>query len=280
VQAIDISRVPAFSTVDTRLRQAPWHYADGRHYGVPYQWGPNVLLYDTEVFTTAPTSWSVLFEPQKLPDGKPNRGRVQGHGAPIYIADAALYLKSRQQALRIQDPYELDEAQYAAALALLRGQRKLVQSYWQDAVAQVQAFRNDGIVAAQSRGNQAKAALANRLKVAWTVPAEGATGWADTTMLAAHAQHSNCAYRWLEWSLSPRVQADTAAWHGSVPAVPAACAGSELLGADGCSAHGADSFDRLAFWRTPEARCAAHAGGCVPHERWTKDFAAIIQETR
>ena len=42
-----------------------------------------------------------------------------------------------------------------------------------------------------------------RQPIASTVPAEGATGWADTTMLHAGAKHPNCAYKWLEWSISP-----------------------------------------------------------------------------
>ena len=40
--------MPSYSTVDQRLQKAAWHYVDGKHYGVPYQWGPNVLLYNTE----------------------------------------------------------------------------------------------------------------------------------------------------------------------------------------------------------------------------------------
>ena len=40
----------AASTVDPRLQNAPWHTVDGKHYGVPYQWGPNVLMYNTKVF--------------------------------------------------------------------------------------------------------------------------------------------------------------------------------------------------------------------------------------
>ena len=78
VQAIDIARIPSFASVDPRLQSAPWNTVDGKHYGVPYQWGPNVLMYNSNVFKTAPTSWSVLFEEQKLPDGKSNKGRVQG----------------------------------------------------------------------------------------------------------------------------------------------------------------------------------------------------------
>ncbi len=95
---------------------------DGKHYGVPYQWGTNVLMYNTKVFKKAPTSWGVVFEPQKFPDGKPSKGRVQAYDGPIYIADAALYLKATKPDLGITDPYALTEAQYAAVLDLLRKQ--------------------------------------------------------------------------------------------------------------------------------------------------------------
>src|SRR5262245_40776736 len=87
VQPVDVAKVSAYSTVDKRLQEAPWHYVDGKHYGVPYQWGPNVLAYNTKVFKKAPTSWSVVFEEQKLPDGKSNKERVQAYDGPIYIAD-------------------------------------------------------------------------------------------------------------------------------------------------------------------------------------------------
>ena len=95
--------------------------------------------------------------------------------------------------------------------------------------------------------------VANKQPVASTVPVEGATGWADTTMLAANAKHPNCAYKWMEWSLNAKVQGDVAAWFGSVPAVPAACKGNALLGDAGCATNGFDNFDKIHFWRTPEA---------------------------
>ena len=43
VQPINIDLIPSWKTVDERLQNAPWHTVDGKHYGVPYQWGPNVL---------------------------------------------------------------------------------------------------------------------------------------------------------------------------------------------------------------------------------------------
>jgi len=274
VQPVDVARIPSYASVDERLREASWHFVDGKHYGTPYQWGPNVLMYNTAVFKTAPTSWSVVFEEQKLPDGKSNKGRVQAYDGPIYIADAALYLMAKRPELGIKDPYELNEAQYAAALDLLRKQHPLVHRYWHDANVQVQDFTNEGIVASGSWPFQANTLVANKQPVASTVPAEGATGWADTTMLAAGAKHPNCAYKWMEWSLSPKVQGDVAAWFGSVPAVPAACTGNALLGDTGCATNGFDKFDQIHFWRTPEASCAQ--GTCVPYSRWATDYVAVM----
>jgi len=276
VMSIDISRIPSYKDIDPRLQKAPWHYVDGKHYGVPYQWGPNVLLYNTDTFKTPPTSWSVVFEPQKFPDGKPNKGRVQAYDGPIYIADAALYLKARKPELGIMDPYALNETQYAAVLEVLRGQHPLVQRYWHDANVQVQDFQNEGIKASGSWPFQANTLLMNKAKVATTVPVEGATGWADSTMLATGARHPNCAYKWLEWSISAKVQGDVAAWFGSNPVVPAACEGNALLGAEGCKTNGIENFDKIAFWRTPEAKCTSNAEGCVPYSRWVNDYAAII----
>jgi putative spermidine/putrescine transport system substrate-binding protein len=275
VQAIDIARVPNYDSVDPRLKEASWHFIEGKHYGTPYQWGSNVLMFNTETFKTAPTSWSVVFEPQNLPDGKPNKGRVQAFDGPIYIADAALFLMTRQPELGIKDPYELNEAQYTAALDLLRKQHPLVQRYWHDANVQVQDFTNEGVVASGSWPFQVNTLVTNKQQVASVVPIEGATGWADTTMLHAQAKHPNCAYEWMEWSLTPKVQGDVASWFGSVPVVPAACENHQLLGPEGCKTNGIDNFDKIHFWRTPEAACESQ-GQCVPYSRWSTDYVAIM----
>ena len=275
VQPVDIARVIRFSTLDVRLQEAPWHYIDGKHYGIPYQWGPNVLMYNTKVFKKPPTSWSVVFEGGNLPDGKPAKGRIQAYDGPIYIADAALYLMAHKPELGIKDPYELSESQYAAALALLRKQHPLVQRHWHASNVQVQDFTNEGVVASGSWPFQVNTLIANKQPIASTIPREGATGWADTTMLHAKAKHPNCAYKWFDWSLTPKVQGDVAAWFGSLPTVLAACANNELLGPDGCKTNGEEQFDRVHFWRTPTAKCPSQ-GQCVPYSRWSTDYVAVM----
>jgi putative spermidine/putrescine transport system substrate-binding protein len=275
IQPINTKLIPSFGSVDKRLQNAPWHTVAGVHYGTPYQWGPNVLMYNTDVFKTPPTSWSVTFEEQELPDGQSNTGRVQAYDGPIYIADAALYLKSKNPALGIKDPYELNETQYAAVLELLRAQHPLIQRYWHDANVQVQDFTNEGIIASASWPFQVNTLQANKQKIGSVVPKEGATGWADTTMMSATAKHPNCAYKWMEWSLSPKVQGDVSAWFGSVPAVPKGCTASTLLGKEGCATNGFQNFDKIAFWKTPTTQCKSQ-GTCVPYTRWVTDYVAIM----
>jgi putative spermidine/putrescine transport system substrate-binding protein len=276
VQPINLDLIPSWKTVDERLQNAPWYTVDGVHYGVPYQWGPNVLMYNTDIFKEAPKSWNVVFEEQTLSDGKSNKGRVQAYDGPIYIADAANYLMAHKPELGIKDPYELNEDQYKAALDLLRFQRTLVGRYWHDAAIQVDDFQNEGVVASSSWPFQVNTLVAAKQPIASTVPEEGATGWADTTMLHAEAAHPNCAYMWMEHSLKPKVQGDLAAWFGSVPVVPAACKGNELLTDEGCKTNGFENFDKIKFWKTPTSKCATQGDQCVPYYRWVSDYIGVI----
>jgi putative spermidine/putrescine transport system substrate-binding protein len=248
----------------------------------PYSSGFNVLGYNTEVFgDSPPDSWSVVFEPTTFPDGQSNEGRIQAYDGPIYIADAALYLMSTQPELGIEDPYMLkpgEGGQYEAALDLLRVQRTLAAKYWHDAFVQIDDFTNEGLAASSTWPFQTNVLQFAGEPIEKVVPVEGATGWADTTMLSSNAPHPNCAYMWMEHSLNPKLQGDLAAWFGTVPAVPAACEGNELLGADGCANNGSESFEEILFWRTPTDDCngTAAAGTCVPYYKWVTDYLAVI----
>jgi putative spermidine/putrescine transport system substrate-binding protein len=276
VQPVNTDLIPSWSRVDARLKDAPWHTVDGVHYGTPFMWGPNVLMYNTTVFPEAPKSWDVVFKEMSLPDGKTNTGRVQAYDGPIYIADAAMYLMTHQPELGITSPFELNEDQYAAALNILRTQRTLVSRYWHDAFIQIDDFKNEGIVASSSWPFMVNLLKADGVPVASTIPAEGATGWADTLMLHAEAEHPNCAYQFMEHSLNSNLQSDLSVWFGAVPSVSEACTdGSGMQTAAGCSENGLDDFDRINFWRTPVSNCESQ-GTCVPYYRWVSDYIGVI----
>lgn len=274
VQPINTALIPSWKTLDPRLQNGSWFTVNGQHYGTPYQWGANFLAYNSKIFKTPPTSWSVVFEPMTLPDGKPNKGRVQAYDGPIYIADAAMYLMVKNPALGIKDPYALDEKQYAAVLKLLRQQKQLTHRYWHDVTVQMNDFKNEGIAATSAWGYTVNALGAEKFPIGETIPKEGATGWADTTMLAAGAKHPVCSYKWMEWSLNKNLQSALAEWFGSNPVVPAACETRAPGGTAFCKTNGFDRFAQIHFWKTPTAQCKQ--GRCVPYSRWTADYIAIM----
>ena len=276
VQPVNVKLVPSWNTVDKRLQNAPWHTVNGVHYGVPYMWGPNVLMYDTRAFKQAPKSWAVVFEETTLDDGKSNKGRVQAYDGPIHVADAANYLMYHRKELGIKSPYELNEDQYKAALDLLRQQRTLVSRYWHDAFIQMDDFKNEGVVASGSWPFQVNILQSEKHPVSSTIPQEGATGWADTTMLHADASNPNCAYMWMEHTLASNLQSDLSVWFGANPSVPAACTdGRGMQNAAGCTANGLDDFEKIRFWTTPVSKCKTQ-GTCVPYYRWVSDYIGVI----
>jgi putative spermidine/putrescine transport system substrate-binding protein len=276
VQEINTKLIASWGTIDERLQNAPWHTVEGKHYGVPYQWGANVLMYNTNVFSTPPDSWDVVFKETQLPDGQSNKGRVQAYDGPIYVADAAMLLMAQKPELGIKDPYSLNRDQFTAALDLLREQRKIVGRYWHDAFIQIDDFKNEGVVASSSWPFQVNLLKAGGAPVGSVIPKEGATGWADSTMMAIDAPHPNCAYLWLEHSLNPKLQGDLAAWFGSVPAVPAACKGNALLTDSGCATNGFDNFEKIRFWRTPTTDCGDGRKECVPYLEWVTNYTGVI----
>jgi putative spermidine/putrescine transport system substrate-binding protein len=219
----------------------------------------------------------VVFEEQNLPDGKSNKGRVQAYDGPIHVADAAQYLMFHKPELGITSPYELNEDQYKAALDLLRAQRELTSRYWHDAFIQMDDFKNEGVVASGSWPFQVNLLKAEGLPIASTIPQEGATGWADTTMMHVDAQNPTCSYLWMEHSLASNLQADLSVWFGANPSVPAACTdGRGMATAESCTANGLDDFDKIRFWTTPVSNCSQGDGACVPYYRWVSDYIGVI----
>src|SRR2546423_5900845 len=142
VAAVDPKLFSDFKNVIQPL-QAPAHNTvNGVHYGVPYMYGPNFLLYNRDVGKPAPPSWDITWAANS-----PYKGKITGYKAPIFIADAALYLKSHNPSLGITDPDELTAAQLDAAVNLLKQQKQLVSNYWSLYTTEIDGFENGSMVA-------------------------------------------------------------------------------------------------------------------------------------
>ena len=137
VAPVNFDLIPNYKDVFEGLKNQSYNTVNGVGYGVPHGRGANVLMYDPTVVTTAPDSWSVVFDANS-----PYKGKVTAYNYAIYIADAALYLMKTQPDLKITNPYALDKDQLAAAVALLKVQKTLIGKYWGTAQEEIDGFTN------------------------------------------------------------------------------------------------------------------------------------------
>ncbi|KAB2364309.1 extracellular solute-binding protein [Actinomadura montaniterrae] len=253
------------------LKNQPYNSVGGQMYGVPHGYGANMLMYRTDKLAQRPTSWDVVWKKDS-----PASGHVVAYDSPIYIADAALYLKAHRPDLKIKNVYELDDKQFNAAIDLLKQQRPNVNQYWANYLDELQSFKSADNYAGTAWQVTANLAMDQRSPVATTIPTEGATGWSDTWMISSKAQHPGCMYQWMNWITRPKVQAQVAQYFGEAPANPKACA---YTAKGFCSTYHVgdpDFYKRLAFWRTPVKDCGDDRGNdCVDYERWTQAWTQI-----
>ena len=196
VAPVNTALVPNYKTISPFLKNQQWNSVNGQMYGIPHGWGANVLAYNAAK-VKKPTSWSAVFAANS-----PYKGQITAYDSPIYIADAAMYLMATQPALKITNPYSLDKTQLAAAVALLKVQKKNIGEYWSDYTKSVQSFESSNTLLGSSWQVIANTINGDKkVTVATTVPKEGATGWSDTWMISSKAQHPNCMYQWMNLSL-------------------------------------------------------------------------------
>jgi putative spermidine/putrescine transport system substrate-binding protein len=273
VAPVNTSLVPNYATIADFLKNGSWNSVNGQMYGIPHGWGANLLTWRTDKVTPAPDSWSAVFDPNS-----PYKGKVTAYDSPIYIADAALYLEATKPELKITNPYELDGTQFQAAVDLLKGQKNLVGEYWSDYTKAVQALESGDTVVGTEW--QIIANLVNggkKAKVQSIVPKEGSTGWSDTWMVASKAKHPNCMYKWLDWIVSPKVNAQVAEWFGEAPAQTKAC--DETSDKQFCGTYHAldtDYASKISYWSTPTRNCGDSRGNtCKDYAAWTQAWTEI-----
>jgi putative spermidine/putrescine transport system substrate-binding protein len=278
---IDTTKIPGFNDLADFMKAPAFNTIDGKHYGVSHGWGGNLLLFNTEKVTPAPTSWDIVFDPAKAATFG---GGVTAYNSPIYIADAALYLKAHKPELGITDPYELTQPQFDAAVALLKEQRPYVNKYWDSYPDEIDNFTSGASVVGQSWPYQLNTLKASGVPVDAVIPTEGMTGWADTWMMSAKAKHPNCMLKWMAWMITPEIQAQVAESFGEAPADPLACkyldAGYGPYAVPNfCTAYGVNDksfYDAIGFWKTPQADCGdARGATCIDYSVWTQKWTEI-----
>src|SRR5215210_9580659 len=292
VSPVNVDLVPNYKTIFDDLKDQPYNTFDGTNYGIPHGRGANLLMWRTDDVQPDPTSWSVMLDPNQA---KKYAGHLSVYDDPIYIADAAVYLKAHQPDLGIDNPYELNDDQFNAAVDLLKQQHPYVGDYWSSYLKQINLFTSGDDQVGTTWQYQYFTLLADDQPVkapgadTGFVPTEGATGWSDTWMISSEAKHPNCMYMWMNHATSPKVNAQIAEWFGEAPANEKSCEPNEIANADealGLPAdpkfcdnyHAADPefWNRVYYWNTPLADCGDDRGdACKDYNDWVSAWTEI-----
>jgi putative spermidine/putrescine transport system substrate-binding protein len=273
VQPVNVHLIPSWKNFIKVFKSPAHNTVKGVHYGVSVQWGPNTLIYNTKTFKKKPTSWGVLYS-------KKYKGKITVPNNPIQIADAALYLMKHKPSLGIKDPYELTKAQLTAAGQLLARQKGLLKNYWNSATQEIQDFKNKNVVVGAGWPWQTLQLQAAKAPIKETIPKEGATGWADTWMLAKRAPHPHCAYMWMKYVTTPKVEAQQALVFGETPVNPLACKYMNKMQKGSCAAYHLNQplsyFKTIHFWKTPIPQCGwKKSNNCMDYNAWQQAWTQI-----
>ncbi len=273
VAPIDVAEFSSYADIFEGLKMQPWNAVDGQPMGIPHGRGANLLVYNTEAFPDGLDSWSVMFDGGTVADGA-----VSVYDSPIYIADAALYLKATQPDLGIENPYALDQAQFDAAIELLTAQADLAGQYWALYTDQQAALEDGSVLAGTTWQVIVNLAESNGAIIDAVKPVEGATGWSDTWMLSSKAANPNCMKLWMDWIASPWANSQVAVWFGEAPSNALSC------GLDGMAEHceifhaeETDYWNDVWYWQTATEACLDGRTdvSCVPYTEWVNAWTEL-----
>jgi spermidine/putrescine-binding protein len=238
---LDLSKIPAYPQLSARLRESPLVKANGQTYGVPFVWGPNPLLYDTNAFPKAPESWSDLWNP-KL------KGKIS-----LWDELSSVYMAAQVLGYDKPDPnqlYNLSDEQLEAVKKKLIELKPNVRKYWTTGGELTNLFQNHEITIAMGWPLMTTQLRKLNYPIGETIPKENTTGWIDHLMITAASSHKELAQAFLEYMVEPQTQKLVTDVTHYTPANPAT---AQLLTPDEVKSLHLDDPDaymkRIYFWQ-------------------------------
>ena len=238
---LDLSKIPSYNQLSTRLRDSPLVKTNGQTYGVPFVWGPNPLLYDTTAFAQPPDSWSIFWEPKY-------KGKIS-----LWDELSSVYMAAQVLGFDRPDPsqlYNLSDAQLEAVKKKLIELKPNIRKYWSTGGELTNLFQNHEVVAAMGWPLMTNELRKLNFPIGETIPKENTTGWIDHLVITAASSQKELAQAFLEYMIEPRTQKLVSDVTHYTPANPAT---SQLLTPDEQKNLHLDAPDeymkRIYFWQ-------------------------------
>jgi spermidine/putrescine transport system substrate-binding protein len=213
VAPLDLSKIPSYPQLSPKLRSLPLVRVGDKVYGVPFQWGPNPLLYDKTVFSKPPDSWAVLWDPKY-------RGKIS-----VWDDLSTLYMAAQLLGYDKPDPdhlYTLSDAELENVKQKLLQLKPNIRKIWATGGELTNLFENHEIVAAMGWPLMTKQLREAGFPIGETIPKENTTGWIDHLMITSTSDHKELAEEFLEYMIEAKTQKAVSDVTGYVPANPQA----------------------------------------------------------
>jgi spermidine/putrescine transport system substrate-binding protein len=189
---IDLSKLSNLETLQPEFQENEVYIKDGESYAVPWTRVYYSLIYNTNEFSEAPTSWGVTWD-------EAYSGRISVMDqAYARVATTALYLG--------QDPLAPDDPD-AIRDALLE-QKPLVPKYWSDYQNGMEIFLNGESIVGQLTAGRTRMAISQGGAVNWTVPEEGCVTFIDTFLIPKDAENVEAAHQLIDFLIRPENMAE------------------------------------------------------------------------
>jgi len=238
---LDLSKLPSYSQLSSKLRNLPLVKANGQIYGVPFMWGPDPLLYDTTAFVQPPNSWAVLWDPKY-------KGKMS-----VWDDLSTVYMAAQVLGYDKPDPsqlYNLTDDQLAAVRKKLIELKPNIRKMWATGGELTNLFQNHEVVAAMGWPLMANQLHQLHFPIGETIPNENTTGWIDHLMISAASSRKELATEFLEYMIEAQTQKKITDVTHYTPANPAA---AQFLTPDEIKGLHLDNPDaymqRIYFWQ-------------------------------
>jgi spermidine/putrescine-binding protein len=194
---LDLSKLPSYSQLSSKLRDSPLVKLNGRTYGVPFMWGPNPLLYDSSVFAQPPDSWSVFWNPKF-------KGKVS-----VWDELSTMYMAAQILGYDKPDPghlYNLSDDQLEAVKKKLLELKPNIRKMWATGGELTNLFQNHEVVLAMGWPLMTNQLRKLNFPVGETIPKENTTGWIDHLVITAASTHKELAHAFLAYMIEAQTQ--------------------------------------------------------------------------
>lgn len=240
-EPLDLSKIPTYSQLSSKLRDLPLVKLNGKTFGVPFMWGPNPLLYDTTAFAKTPDSWSMLWDPK--------------YKEEISVWDdlSTLYMAAQLLGYDKPDPsqiYNLTDDQLAAVKQKLLALKPNIRKIWSTGGELTNLFENHEVIAAMGWPLMTNQLHQANFPIGEIIPKENTTGWIDHLMITKASPNKDLAYAFLEYMIQAQTQKQITDVTHYTPANPNAAQFMTDTEKKGLHLDDSDAYmQRIYFWQ-------------------------------